>query len=97
MIRYVFALMFAASMFFQVNPVFSQSAEEFKALKDEVKALKEWQDGIKKDNQDIKAQIQVQAKPAPTEFKETVVNVDGDPFKGSKDAKVALIEFSDYQ
>jgi len=95
MIRYVFALMVAASMFFQVYPVFSQSAEEFKALKDEVKALKEWQDGIKKDNQDIK--VQIQAKPAPTEFKETVVNVDGDPFKGSKDAKVALIEFSDYQ
>ena len=64
MIRYVFALMVAASMFLQVQPVFSQL---------------------------------LQVKPAHAEFKETVVNVDGDPFKGSKDAKVALIEFSDYQ
>jgi hypothetical protein len=95
MIRYVFALMVAASMFFQVQPVFPQSAEEFKALKDEVKTLKEGQDVIRKDIQDIKAQLQ--AKPAPAEFKETVVNVDGDPFKGSNDAKVVLIEFSDYQ
>jgi hypothetical protein len=87
--------MVAASMFFQVQPVFSQSAEEFKALKDEVKALKKGQDGIKKDIQDIKAQLQ--AKPAPAAFKETVVDVDGDPFKGSKDAKLAIIEFSDYQ
>ena len=95
MIRYIFALIVAGSMFFQVQPVFSQSAEEFKAPKDEVKSLKDGQDGIKKDIQDIKAQRKV--KPAPAVFKETVVNVDGDPFKGSKDAKVALIEFSDYQ
>ena len=95
MIRYVFALVVAASMFFQVQPVFSQSAEEFKALKDEVKSLKDGQDGIKKDIQDLKAQLK--AKPVPAEFKETVVSVEGDRSKGSKDAKLALIEFSDYQ
>ena len=95
MIRYVFALLVAAFMFFQVQPGYSQSAEEFNALKDEVKALKEGQQSIQKDIQDLKAQLQ--AKPAPAEFKETVVNVEGDPSKGSKDAKLALIEFSDYQ
>jgi protein-disulfide isomerase len=95
MIRYVFALMVAASMFIQVQTAFSQSAEEFKAMKDEVKVLKEGQNGIKKDTQYIKAQIK--ANPAPAAFTETVVNVDGDPFKGSKDAKVALVEFSNYR
>ena len=69
--------------------------EEFKRLINEVKSLKDGQDGLKKDIQGIKAQLK--AKPEPAEFKETVVNVDGDPFKGSKYAKVALIEFSDYQ
>jgi hypothetical protein len=64
-------------------------------LKDEVKSIKDGQDSVKKDIQDIKAQLK--AKPARGEFKETVVNVDRYPFKGSKDAKVALIEFSDYQ
>jgi hypothetical protein len=39
----------------------------------------------------------LKANPAHSEFKETVVTVDGDPFKGSKDAKLAVIEFSDYQ
>jgi hypothetical protein len=39
----------------------------------------------------------LKANPVQSEFKETAVNVDGDPFKGSKDAKLALIEFSDYQ
>ena len=53
MIRYLFALIVAGSMFFQVQPVFSQSAEELKALKDEVKSLKDGQDGIKKDILDI--------------------------------------------
>jgi len=95
MIRYVFALIVAAAMFLQVQPVFSQSAEEFKELKDEVKALKEGQQTIQKDIKDIKAQLK--AKPAPAEFKETVVSVGEDPFKGSKDAKLALLEFSDYQ
>jgi hypothetical protein len=95
MIRYVFALIVAGAMFFQVQPVFSQSAEEIKTPKDEVKSLKDGHEGIKKDIQHIKAPLKT--KPAPAEFKETVVNIDGDPFKGSKDAKVALIEFSDYQ
>jgi protein-disulfide isomerase len=95
MIRYVFALMVAGAMFFQVQPVFSQSAEELKSPKDQVKSLKDGQAGVKKDLQDVKAQLTT--KPASGEINETVINVDGDPFKGSKDAKVAVIEFSDYQ
>ncbi len=95
MIRYVLASLVAAFLFFQVQPGYSQSTEDFNALKDEVKALKEGQQAIQKDIQELKAQLK--AKPAPAEFKEMVVNVEGDPSKGSKDAKLALIEFSDYQ
>ena len=95
MIRYVLALIVAASVFIQVQNAFSQMAEEFKAMKDEVKVLKEGQGEIKKDTQDIKAQIK--ANPASAAFTETVVNVDGDPFKGRNDAKVALVEFSNYR
>ncbi|MBS1232912.1 MAG: hypothetical protein H6R42_566 [Nitrospirae bacterium] len=74
---------------------FSQSSKELNAVKEDIKALKEGQQAIQKDIQEIKNQLK--AKPAPAEFKETVINVDGDPFKGSKDAKLAVIEFSDYQ
>jgi peptidoglycan hydrolase CwlO-like protein len=77
------------------QPGFSQKSSELDAVKEDIKALKEGQQAIQKDIQDIKNQIK--AKPAPAEFKETVVNVEADPFKGSKDAKLALIEFSDYQ
>ncbi len=78
---------------------FAQSSEELKALKDEVKALKQGQDAIQKDLQEIKNLLrqrpsQPQARP---EFKETVINIDGNHFKGKNDAKVVLMEFSDYQ
>ena len=95
MVRYVVALIVAGFMFLQTQPVFSQSEGDMKAPKDAVKSLKDGHDGNKKDIQDIK--MPLKAKPVRGEFKEAVVNVDGDPFKGSKDAKVALIEFSDYQ
>jgi len=74
---------------------FTQSSKELNAVKEDIKALKEGQQAIQKDIQEIKNQLK--AKPAPAEFKETVINVDGDPFKGNKDAKLAVIEFSDYQ
>jgi hypothetical protein len=77
------------------QPGFSQKSKELDTVKEDIKALKEGQQAIQKDIQEIKNQLK--AKPAPAEFKETVINVDGDPFKGSKDAKLALIEFSDYQ
>jgi peptidoglycan hydrolase CwlO-like protein len=74
---------------------FTQSSKQLNAVKEDIKALKEGQQAIQKDIQEIKNQLK--AKPAPAEFKETVINVDGDPFKGNKDAKLAVIEFSDYQ
>ena len=77
------------------QPGFSQKNKELDTIKEDVKALKEGQQAIQKEIQEIKNQLK--AKPAPAEFKETVINVDGDPFKGNKDAKLAVIEFSDYQ
>jgi CRISPR/Cas system-associated endonuclease Cas3-HD len=74
---------------------FAQSSNEISTMKEDTKALKEGQQAIQKELQEIKNQLK--AKPAPAEFKETVVNVDGDSFKGKQDAKLALIEFSDYQ
>jgi protein-disulfide isomerase len=91
---FVIAVITVLSLLF-AQPGFSQKSKELDAVKEDIKALKEGQQVIQKDIQDIKNQLK--AKPAPAEFKETVVNVEGDPFKGSKDAKLALIEFSDYQ
>jgi protein-disulfide isomerase len=79
--------------------VFAQTSKELKTLKEDVKSLKEGQTAIQKDLQEIKTLLrakQPQPRPRP-EFKETVVNIGNSPFEGDKNAKIVLIEFSDYQ
>jgi peptidoglycan hydrolase CwlO-like protein len=78
-----------------VQPVFAQSNDEINALKKEINVLKENQKAIQKDIQEIKGQLR--ARQAPPEFKEAVIELGNNPFKGDKSAKVTLIEFSDYQ
>lgn len=88
-------------VFFHVQPGFAQTGDEIKALQDEIKTLREGQTGIQKDLQEIKKLLQAKpaqpaAQPKP-EFKEAIINIEGAPFKGDKNAKLALMEFSDYQ
>jgi len=84
---------------FSSQLIFAQSSDELKALKDEVKALKEGQAAIQKDLQEIKNLLRTQqAQPqAPPAFKEAVVSIDAGHVKGDKDAKLVMIDFSDYQ
>ena len=85
-----------AVVWFHVQPGFAQTAEEFKALRDEVKAVKDGQAAIQKDLQEIKKLLA--SRPAqPAEFKEAIINIAGAPIKGDKNAKLVLMEFSDYQ
>ena len=78
---------------------FGQTAEDLKSLREEIKALKEGQTGIQRDLQEIKNLLRMrQAQPpAPPPFKEAVVNIDAGHIKGDKDAKLVMIDFSDYQ
>lgn len=84
---------------------FAQSSGELKALKDDVKALKEGQSTIQKDLQEIKKLLQPGQLPGqepgqalkPLEPRNIVLNVKSDPFRGKKDAKLSIIEFSDYE
>jgi hypothetical protein len=82
-----------------VYPCFSQEAKqaggELTDLKKDIEALKEGQKAIQKDLQEIKGLLS--AKQAPPEFKEAVLSIKGDQFKGPNDAKLVLIEFFDYQ
>src|SRR5262245_35517511 len=74
----------------------AQSTEE-SSLKKDIEALKEGQAAIQKELQELKNLLlrgrPAGAAPAP----ELVVSVDGAPFKGQKDAKVTLVDFTDYQ
>ena len=85
--------------FFFTQLALGQTSDELKALKDEIKALKEGQTAIQKDLQEIKNLLRTrQAQPqAPPAFKEAVVSIDAGHVKGDKDAKLVMIEFSEYQ
>jgi peptidoglycan hydrolase CwlO-like protein len=94
--------LFVLFVIFQSQTAFSQSSDDIKKLNDDIKTLKEGQAAIQKDLQEIKKLIQqrlaLQPEPqAKPEFKETIVDVHGWPAKGDEKAKLAMIEFSDYQ
>lgn len=73
----------------------TQSSEELKALRKEIETLKQGQSAIQKELQEIKSLLQ--GRQAPSIPQDVVLSVDNDPFKGDKNAKLTLIEFSDYQ
>ena len=81
------------------NHGFGQTDEELKSLREEIKALKEGQSAIQKDLQEIKNLLRTrQAQPqAPPPFKEAIVSIDAGHVKGDKNAKLVMIDFSEYQ
>ena len=96
------AVLTAVGITLWANAGVAQSAGDVQNLKKEIDALKEGQTAIQKDLQEIKnllkARPTVAAPPAPpAPPQEAVVSIDGAPFKGKKDAKVTLVDFTDYQ
>jgi prefoldin subunit 5 len=100
--KYLGCLVLSLTLFLGVQPVFAQANLEYQLLKKEIESLKQGQAGLKQDLQEIKKLIQ-NIKQAPTagapggDFKEAMINIKGAPIKGDKNAKLVLIEFSDYQ
>ncbi len=87
---------------FYSQPALGQTSDELKALQDEVRALREGQKSIKKDLEAIKDFLLRQARQAPQRrgplpFKPVVLSLHDDPFKGDKNAKLTIIDFSDFQ
>jgi hypothetical protein len=77
--------------------------KEVQSLRREVEGLKEGQRGIEKDLQEIKTMLQnrpataAAAPTAPAVPQNLVLDLDGAPMKGEKTAKLALVEYTDYQ
>ncbi len=82
---------------FVTQPALSQKPDEdLKAIKKDIQSLKEGQANIQKELREIKNLLQTkQAQPAKPQ--EVTLSVEGAHFKGDKNAKVTLIEFSDFQ
>jgi Tfp pilus assembly protein PilN len=81
--------------FICVQPVLARSTDEINTLKKEIDILKESQKAMQKDIQEIKNLLQ--KRQAPPEFKEAIIDLGDNPFKGDKNAKLIIAEFSDYQ
>lgn len=74
----------------------AQPSDEVKSLRKEIEELKEGQNAIQKDLQEIKNLLQAQGL-LPEEPKNLFLDIAGKPFRGNKDARLTLIEFSEYQ
>jgi hypothetical protein len=98
--NYPGCLVLGFMLFLGVQPVFAQANPECQDLKKEIESLKQGQAGLRQDLQEIKKLIKAthQAPAAPGgEFKEAIINIKGAPIAGNRNAKLALIEFTDYQ
>src|SRR5260370_39624223 len=71
----------------------AQSSDELKALRKEVESLKQGQEAIQKNVQLIKDILTGKQPP----LENVSINTDGAPFLGEKNAKVVMVEFSDFQ
>ncbi|HLE25373.1 MAG TPA: thioredoxin domain-containing protein [Thermodesulfobacteriota bacterium] len=95
--KFMYFIVLAVIAFTYSQPSYSQSSEELKAIKEDLKALKEGQANMQKELQEIKTLLKSRPAAAPSEPQNVVLNIDKAPFKGNKNAKLTLIEFSDYQ
>lgn len=78
----------------------SRTNEELKALKQEIEGLKEGQAAIQKTLDEIKELLKpkpVAAQPQPVVPRDIVLDIAGAPIKGDTNARVVLVDFSDYQ
>ena len=76
---------------------FAQTSKDLQSLRKELKTLQEGQSTIQKELETIKEMLRERQAPAAPAIRNVVLSVDGAAFKGDKDAKLTLIEFSDYQ
>lgn len=94
-------LVFTLTGVSQAPIALAQQNTELDSLRQDVETLKQRQDAIQKDVQEIKQLIQ-QARqgprqPPPVEAIDATLSIAGAPLQGDKNAKLTLIEFSDYQ
>ncbi len=76
----------------------AQSTGEIQSLKDEIETLKQGQADIQKSLQDIKAILEpLRRRTQAQAFEPKGVDLTGAAYKGSAEAPVTLVEFTDYQ
>ena len=101
MVRHaVLAVLTAAGIAFWAHAGLAQSSADMESLKKEIDSLKQGMGAIQKDLAEIKGLLRARpqaAAPPPAPPAEAIVSIDGSPFKGKKDARVTIVDFTDYQ
>jgi protein-disulfide isomerase len=81
---------------FLACPGLAQTSDELKDLSKELEELKENQKAMQRDLQQIKSILR--ARGLLEEVPQNLfIDISGRPFKGDKNAKLTLVEFSEYQ
>ena len=78
-------------------PASAQTDDALKALREDVQMLKESQARMQRQLEEIQNVLRASRAGAPPTSPGAAVTVDGAPTKGDKEARVTLVEFSDYQ
>ena len=74
------------------------SGEEGLDLRSEIEALKRGQEAIQEELEEIKSLLITRQAPAPAPVALNIdLDIEGSPYKGNRNAKLTLIEFTDYQ
>jgi hypothetical protein len=95
--RYLKICLASLSIFlFWVGPGFPQAPDELKSLRKEMDEMKETQKTIQKDLQEIKSVLRARGL-LEEDPQNLFIDISGRPFKGNKNARLVLIEFSEYQ
>jgi septal ring factor EnvC (AmiA/AmiB activator) len=100
--KLAFVVALVAFFLFEPQSGFSQFNEEIKGIKKEIKAMEEEINGLKESLKGIQKELQeiktlLRPRQALPEFKEAILRIDGNFFKGDKDAPLIVVEFSEYQ
>jgi protein-disulfide isomerase len=74
----------------------AQPGDDLKTLRKEIDALRDGQATILKELRELKGLLQGRQAARPAEPPNVVLSTDGAPFVGDPNAKVTLLEFSDY-
>ena len=97
----VMAVLTAVSIAVWAQIGLAQSSPEMESLKKEIDGLKQGMGAIQKDLQEIKGLLRARptaaAGPPAPPAEAMIVTTDGSPFKGKKDARVTIVDFTDYQ
>ena len=75
----------------------AQRSQDLKQLNKQIELLQERQAEIQKELKEIKSLLQALQQAVSAKPQEVILNVETLPFKGDQNARLTIVEFSDYQ